>query len=287
MDDFFFAFDTNRLAWPAPRRFYSTWRERARHRTRIMPTVAAELMKDLDLRLLSRSVYETTERLATTAMPEIDRFTLERQLWWANELLNPQSQYELVRLTPDQYRIATEVRTSISAACFPTVDRRDVPFSNDTLIVSEALATGHDVLITANMKSIDHEKVNQWIRRNHNAFQLKSAPLVHHAEEFFIAHSTGPGDLELTKTVLAASWGPDPDAHPDDTDHDFQEFATTLADADLPETSNRALSTWERHPAKHELIEDVRSHLATRTRIAEAKLPATHTLDRDDASWSL
>ncbi len=91
-----------------------------------MPTVAAELMKDLDLRLLSRSVYETTERLAASARSDIGRFALERQLWWANELLNPQSQYELVRLTPDQYRIATQIRTSISAACFPTVDRRDV-----------------------------------------------------------------------------------------------------------------------------------------------------------------
>ena len=52
-------FDTNRLGWPTPRRFYSTWRERSRDRTRVMPTVARELMPELDMRRLARSVHET------------------------------------------------------------------------------------------------------------------------------------------------------------------------------------------------------------------------------------
>ena len=57
-------FDTNRLGWPAPRRFYSTWRERSGDRTRVMPTVARELMPDLDVRRLARSVHETAARPA-------------------------------------------------------------------------------------------------------------------------------------------------------------------------------------------------------------------------------
>ena len=51
-------FGTNRLGWPAPRRFYSTWLDRSGDRTRVMPTVARELMHDLDVHHLTQSVHE-------------------------------------------------------------------------------------------------------------------------------------------------------------------------------------------------------------------------------------
>ena len=63
MDSLLITFDTNRIAWPSPKRFYSTWRERNGARTQVLPTAAQELVPSFDLRFLRRSVHETSTRL--------------------------------------------------------------------------------------------------------------------------------------------------------------------------------------------------------------------------------
>ena len=62
-----------------------------------MPTVARELMPDLDVRRLARSVHETAARLGDgrEEFEPFDRFLLERQAWWGRLFLDPDSQYEI------------------------------------------------------------------------------------------------------------------------------------------------------------------------------------------------
>ena len=132
-----------------------------------MPTVARELMPDLDVRRLARSVHEAAARLRDDCeeIEPFDRFLLERQVWWGRLFLDPDSQYEIVALTRKQHRTALAIRNSLSASCFPRLRQREVPLDPDAAIIAEALATGYDLLTTANMRSIDHWEVNEWVRR--------------------------------------------------------------------------------------------------------------------------
>ena len=213
--------------------------------------------------------------------------TLNRQLWWARELLNPDSQYQLITLSRDERKFAEEIVTSITPRCFQGVHRRDIPFHNDAIIVSEALATGRDLLITANMRII-RDEVNEWIRRNHNAFGLKSRPLVHDADESVIAlHPRQDGNLELLKTVLAASWTRTADAGPAEIERDFLEYTDILTDADLPKTAALARERWDSEARREELVASLRPHLAQRTRQAESEQTAHRTRREEDQGLSM
>lgn len=269
-------FDTNRLGWPAPRRFYSTWRERSGDRTRVMPTVARELMPDLDVRRLARSVHETAARLGNgrEEFEPFDRFLLERQVWWGRLFLDPDSQYEIVALTREQHRTALAIRNSLSASCFPRLRQREVPLDPDAAIIAEALATGYDLLITANMRSIDHWEVNEWVRRHHNGFGLRNRRILFDSDLAVLElHPGEAGIRELTMTTIAASWGDDRNADIETVDRDFRKYAEALEEADLAQSALRAFHRWEREPEPERLIEEIRRTLALRTRSAEGSLP--------------
>ena len=83
-----------------------------------MPTVARESMPDLDVRRLARSVHETEARLGDgrEEFEPFDRFLLERQVWWGRLFLDPDSQYEIVALTREQYRMALAIRLPSKAS---------------------------------------------------------------------------------------------------------------------------------------------------------------------------
>ena len=241
-----------------------------------MPTVARELMPDLDVRRLARSVHETEARLGDgrEEFEPFDRFLLERQVWWGRLFLDPDSQYEIVALTREQHRVALAIRNSFSASCFPRLRQREVPFDSDAAIIAEALATGYDLLITANMRSIDHWEVNEWVRRHHNGFGLRNRPILFDSDLAVLdLHRGEAGIGELTRTAIAASWGDDRNADVETVDRDFRKYVEVLEEADLAQSALRALYRWEREPEPERLIEEVRHTLANRTRTAEGPLP--------------
>ena len=57
---------------------------------------------------------------------------------------------------PAPRRTALAIRNSHSASCVPRLRQREVPLDPDAAIIAEALATGYDLLMTTNMRSIDH-----------------------------------------------------------------------------------------------------------------------------------
>ncbi len=216
-----------------------------------MPTVARELMPDLDVRRLARSVHEAAARLRDDReeIEPFDRFLLERQVWWGRLFLDPDSQYEIVALTREQHRMA--------------------------------LAIGYDLLITANMRSIDHWEVNEWVRRHHNGFGLRNRPILFDSDHAVLElHQGEAGVRELTKTAITASWGDDRDADIETVDRDFRKYVDVLEEADLAQSALRTLYRWEREPEPVRLIEEIRHTLALRTRSAEGLLP-------EASSWNI
>ena len=248
-----------------------------------MPTVARELMPDLEVRRLARSVHEAAARLRDDCeeIEPFDRFLLERQVWWGRLFLDPDSQYEIVALTREQHRTALAIRNSLSASCFPRLRQREVPLDPDAAIIAEALATGYDLLTTANMRSIDHWEVNEWVRRHHNGFGLRNRPILFDSDHAVLElHQGEAGVRELTKTAIAASWGDDRDADIKTVDRDFRKYVDVLEEADLAQSALRTLYRWEREPEPERLIEEIRRTLALRTRSAEGSLPAV-------SSWNI
>ena len=248
-----------------------------------MPTVARELMPDLDVRRLARSVHETAARLGDgrEEFEPFDRSLLERQVWWGRLFLDPDSQYEIVSLTRDQHRMALAVRSSLSASCFPRLRQREVPFDPDAAIIAEALAAGYDLLITANMRSIDHWEVNEWVRRHHNSFGLRNRPILFDSDLAVLdLHRGEKGVRDLTKTAIAAAWGDDRNADVETVDRDFRKYVEVLEEADLAQSALRAFHRWERETEPERLIEEIRSTLALRTRTAEGSLP-------EASSWNI
>ena len=278
------AFTSDRLAWPAPRRLYSTWRERQGERTTILPGVARDLMPTLDLRTLRRVSTEIAAYLRSELSPlgELERFHLERELWWARNLVNPESQYRFATLSRDERRLADAILLSIIPRCFDGVRARDLPLHNDAIVVSEALATGQELLITANPRIL-RDEVNEWIGRNHATLGVPNRPLVRDPDQSVIdLHPHDDGHLELLKTVLAASWSHRDPPAPGEVEHLFLRYTHILADADLPKTAALARERWESETNIEELIFAVSLHQDDRSQDASFdSQECTHDEDRD------
>ena len=72
------------------------------------------------------------------------------------------SPYRIVTLTPEQEELAERIRTVIDPACFPNTDPEDVPDLGDAAVVSGNMALGAKLLLTSDLRSIDHIEVNRW-----------------------------------------------------------------------------------------------------------------------------
>ena len=186
MDDSI-AFDTNMLAKPTPRRLMTLWLEQADCRTIVLPRVYEELtassLAQRDKRHEGRNIQAET---------------------WDRAIQSPDSPYLLVELSDDQKDAAAEFLRRFNLRCFPSLNEvGEIARSPDAEIIAQGLAFGADIIITNNMRSIDHFEVNA-IATAH--FGRNSGLLVTADNAMLSAHPSGEASRHLLVTALASSW---------------------------------------------------------------------------------
>ena len=170
-------FDTHRLGWPAPRRFYSTWRERSGDRTRVMPTVARELMPDPRraparaerARGRGRGSGTTARRSSRSTGSSSNGRSGGEGCSWTRTVSTKSSPSP--GAAPHGARDPQFAQRKLLSAPCASVKFRSTPTRRSS---PKRSATGYDLLTTANMRSIDHWEVNEWVRRHHNGFGLRN-----------------------------------------------------------------------------------------------------------------
>ena len=186
MDDSI-AFDTNMLAKPTPRRLMTLWLEQADCRTVVLPRVYKELtassLAQRDKRHKGLNIQAET---------------------WDRAIQSPDSPYLLVELSDDQQDAAAEFLRRFNLRCFPSLNEvGEIARSPDAEIIAQGLAFGADIIITNNMRSIDHFEVNA-VATAH--FGRNSGLLVTADNALLSAHPSGEASRHLLATALASSW---------------------------------------------------------------------------------
>ena len=80
--------------------------------------------------------------------------------------------------------------------CFPTTDPDDIGDHTDARIVCESMALGAKMLLTSNMRTIDHIEVNRWATENGNKLGFKAEPVLYQADATLTEWTSTPAKLE-------------------------------------------------------------------------------------------
>ena len=212
------AFDSNTLIRPTQRKLVGCWMERAGLPTLILPQVWRELTA-------------TPTGLSAT----------RHVLAWRRMQDTPSAPFRWATLNAEQAQSALELRRHFTQACFPRALPDEIENNSDAIIISEAIALDTDVLVTGDIRSIDHYEVNATIaqalgRNSHFVVTLDDALLQ--------AYSGGELGEELLVTALA-SIAPESAWTVDAAFADLQTLHRALIGANMPRTACRLLNRWE------------------------------------------
>ena len=175
--------DTNLLSTPTPRRLFTLWMEQAGARTALMPQVWAEL----------------AGQNRTDATP---RGVAHRNAWLAVIDMEG-SPFEIVRLTTAEQERAEEILSAFTLRHFPALANvADIRHYSDCLVVAQGLACGVDMIVTNNMRSMDHYEINQLVRER---WSRNDGFLVAADDALLTAHPGGESARRMLAMALAAA----------------------------------------------------------------------------------
>ena len=171
------AFDSGTLSTPTPRKLVGCWMEQAGYKTVIVPEVWREL----------------TESKAPAAREYPKKA-------WRHLATLSDSPFVLPVLSDDQEEVAYGIREKFTTACFPCVHPANIHIHSDALIVSQSLALGTDVLVTGDIKTIDHYEINLVISK----LLGRNAPFVTTLDDALCrAYSGGNAAEQLLVTAMS------------------------------------------------------------------------------------
>ena len=186
------ALDTNLLTRPTQRRLVALWCEQAGQKIAVLPQVRNELMQ--------RGV-----RTGRSVAVRIEA--------WKALLEEPATPYRPVSLDGPDADLCEQVLTSLTVPCFPQLSSADeIPANSDAVIIAESVACGMKMLVTNNMRSLDHAEVNGLVKELWGRDKL----LVHADAAMVDAHQHGEAARELLRLALASCW---PEQEPSSPSH--------------------------------------------------------------------
>jgi len=150
-------YNLNRIGHFTQWMFYCAWREARADRIHVLPQVQAELLKGWDIRAIEQSREQRGRELRERNVewtPGRERHT-RVQISWAEQLLNPDSQFHRVRLDAETENRKYALLEELPSEAPRDVGPEDVQTHGDAHLVAEALATGSPLLLARNMKSMN------------------------------------------------------------------------------------------------------------------------------------
>ena len=186
------ALDTNLLTRPTQRRLVALWCEQAGQQIAVLPQVRNELMQ--------RGV-----RTGRSVAVRIEA--------WEALLEEPATPYRPVSLDGPDVDLCERVLASLTVPCFPQLSSADeIPANSDAVIIAESVACGMKMLVTNNMRSLDHAEVNGLVKE----LWGRDKVLVHADVAMVDAHQHGEAARELLRLALASCW---PEQEPSSPSH--------------------------------------------------------------------
>ena len=215
------AFDTNMLTRPTQRRLMTLWTELSGQRTALLPQVLVELT--------AVPRFEAPQTLASARA--------HREAWSAI-VRAPQSPFELVVLDEDARHRFGEVIIEFTLPCFPVLNNVDeITTHSDAIVLAEGLAAGMDVIISNNMRSVDHVEINGLVRE---VFGRNTGLLLAADDALLAAHPCGEGSRALLVMALASAWPDDGrEMGVGDAEHLLVGLCDRLHGATMPQTATR------------------------------------------------
>ena len=214
------AFDSNTLIRPTQRKLVGCWMERAGLPTLVLPQVWREL----------------------TATP-VGLSATRHVLAWRRMRDTPSAPFRWATLSAEQAQSALALRRNFTQACFPRALPDEIENNSDAIIISEAIALDTDVLVTGDIRSIDHYEVNVAIAQT---LGRNSHFVVTFDDALLQAYSGGELGEELLVTALASIAPTEGDVWAVEAAFaDLERLQTALIGANMPRTACRLLNRWE------------------------------------------
>ena len=141
---------------------------------------------------------------------------LDQQVWWARMWRDPESPYRIVPVNPEGRKSSPNGFSPRSdPRCFPGTDPEDIPDRPDAKIVAESLVLGATMLLTSNLRSIDHIEVNKWTIKHGAEWGIRPERLLHEADDAFVRWTVEDAALERwIQAGFIACWPSRDDADP-------------------------------------------------------------------------
>lgn len=269
--------DTSELLRPTQRKLHAAWNELDGQQTCMPPTVGTELAPlgvpstDAD----GRSAAERQLQHAAGRMDDRRILQLRQQAWWSAMWRDPQSPYRLIELTSDQQHLQDDLLEAIDRDCFPTADPDQIALYPDARIVTEAMALGAKVLLTSNLRSMDHYRLNDWAVAKGGRLGFRPEPVVLKADDALIRWSeSNDGHERLLQAGLFACWPQDDNAPVHQVWESTLDGITKLIrSGKLADTGGRIINELERHIDGKGLIERTRRRLPSATVATDREHP--------------
>ncbi|MCY4508457.1 MAG: hypothetical protein OXG35_16105 [Acidobacteria bacterium] len=279
--------DTSELLRPLPRRLHTAWAEIHERKTAMSPTVAQELAPE-GRRTRAFDGVSAAERMLRQndgTLTRRDEARLRIQGWWARMWRDETSPYLLAELTNEQDRLATELARQIDPKCFPAARPGYVSDHRDTQIICESLARRATVLLTSNMRTIDHERVNEWAVANGDRLGFRPAPVVYQADETLLRWTDNAAELERwLQAGLMACWPSRDDAPAVEVVNKTIGEVGRMASGTggrLRNAGVRLVETLRDHPDREGLVERTRALLPSATIESDREHPTSTSDSRN------
>ena len=270
--------DTSELR-PTQRKLHAAWQELQGRQVLATPGVARELAPlAVDVAWMGRpSDAENRLRAGGSRLPKRRGNELRQQAWWGEMWADGKSPYGIVTLTPEQEELAERIRTVIDPACFPNTDPEDIPGLGDAAIVSESMALGAKLLLTSDLRSIDHIEVNRWTVENGTEWGIPAEETLHDADLTFLDWTKTPAELERwIQAGLLACWPSANNAPAGAVLDSTEEGIGRMTRGDggkLRHAGQRLLNGLRKHPDPDGLVERTRRRLPSPTVESDRRHP--------------
>ena len=205
-------YDTTELFRNGPRKFHAAWAEVHDGYVNMTPTVGRELAPQAVVPGWQTKVSEPERLLARAARGEEEqsatsKLRRERQAWWVQMWRSPHSPYKLHDVTEEHEDTLEALLDAIPAECFPAANNATIPLHRDARIVCETAALGGRMLLTTNMGTMEHKRVNKWFKMNAPKFGLPARGVVFRTDTALAAELKRPGGLEKgLQAAMLATW---------------------------------------------------------------------------------
>ena len=214
------AFDTNMLTRPTQRRLMTLWTELSGQRTALLPQVHAELT--------ATPAFEAPKTLPSARA--------QREAW-AAVVQAPHSPFELVALDDNARARFGEIIAQFTLPCFPMLNNVDeITTHSDAIVLAQGLAAGMDVIVSNNMRSVDHFEINGLVRE---VFGRNAGLLLVADDALLEAHPCGEGSRALLVMALASAWPDGADLTVGDAERLLASLCERLDGATMPQTAIR------------------------------------------------